>query len=49
LNPGPHGPEIQTVSSTETVFEGVECVSTGPQIVVGLFLPAVSPGLLQEN
>jgi hypothetical protein len=24
LNPGPHGPEICAVSSTETVFEGFE-------------------------
>src|SRR5476651_2384185 len=27
LNPGPHGPEIYAVSSTETVFEGFEFIS----------------------
>jgi hypothetical protein len=31
LNPGPHGPEIQAVSSTEISFEGFEVISRLPQ------------------
>ena len=30
LNPGPHGPEIYAVSSTEIDFEGFELISMLP-------------------
>ena len=31
MNPGPHGPEIYAVSSTEIVFEGFELISRLPR------------------
>jgi len=31
FDPGPHGPEIWAVSSTETVFEGFEHISCRPR------------------
>ena len=48
LNPGPHGPEIYAVSSTDTVVEGFELISTSQPLVSTEFHPPDSPGLLHE-
>src|ERR1700737_5633914 len=48
LNPGPHGPEIYVVSSTETAFEGFELDwQHRPCNWLGLEL-SDGPGLLHE-
>ncbi len=48
LNPGPHGPEIWAVSSTERRFEGFELISVADETISILFQPSISPGLLHE-
>jgi len=48
LNPGPHGPEICAVSSTETVFEGFELVPRTHGPIPSRFQPPGSPELLHE-
>ena len=48
LNPGPHGPEIYAVSSTQTVFDGFEFNSTAHWAISSQFQSLISPGLLHE-
>ncbi len=48
LTPGPHGPEIYAVSSTESDFEGFEFISTTQSEVWSPFQPPDSAGLLHE-
>jgi hypothetical protein len=48
LNPGPHGPEIYAVSSTETDFEGFELNSSPHKTIPGQFHPPSSARLLHE-
>jgi hypothetical protein len=48
LNPGPHGPEICAVSSTEHVFESFELISRTHWPISSRFQPPMSPGLLHE-
>src|SRR5205807_4525839 len=48
LTPGPHGPEIVAVSSTEHFFEGFELISGTNRPTSSPFHPPTSPGLLHE-
>ena len=48
MNPGPHGPEIYAISSTETVFAGFEFVSRTHRMIPGQFHAEMAPGLLHE-
>ena len=48
LNPGPHGPEIYAISSTEIDFEGFELNSMQQRAISVRFQPLASPGLLHE-
>jgi hypothetical protein len=49
LNPGPHGPEIHAISSTESDFERFEFISTRQLAVSGQFQPPSPSELLHET
>ena len=48
LTPGPHGPELCAVSSTEAVFEGFEFISRPPTVSWTRFGACSRLGLLHE-
>jgi len=48
LNPGPHGPEIHAISSTESDFERFEFISTRQLAVSRQFQPPSPSELLHE-
>ena len=43
MNPGPHGPELCVVSSTETAFKGFEFISTPWQAISDWFSNQAGP------